>query len=184
MGETIELFDTSCDEVNQNSMSKVKYEAMYTRRITQKSKNFQDGFAEIEETGDSRFTVTLMDDTGSTITKMSVSELPPLDGTSFRFGELLVEIYGNNSTTPVVVAPPPKLGFRAPKTVSVPQPVPRSVPSREKIEQHIEQVKTKSSTIRSVPRTIEEIITLFETAGTEKKHDRKKIQTNLTDFLE
>lgn len=160
----------------------VKYEAMYTKRLTQRSKNFQDGFVEIEEQGNSRFSVKLTDDCGSLLAKMCMPELPPLDGTDFRFAEFLVEIFGDERAiigAPNILPEAPKLGFRAPKTIEIPKRTPKMEIQKLKME-----VKPQVPKIRQVPRTLDEIVTLVETAGSEKKHDRGKIQSNLMDFLE
>lgn len=159
-------------------LTKVKYilmrrfPALYTRRLTQTRKNFQDGFVDIEEMPSGRIVLRLLDEDESLLERITVPDLPPLDGTDFRIGGCQVQIYADEE----ISVPQPRItekpSFKPPSRVN---PAPVIQPPRE---------PTVVVEVRNSIRTVDEVIQLYLDASSDLKHDSDTIRSNLTAFLE
>ena len=142
-----------------------RFPALFTRRLTQVRKNFQDGFVDIEELPSGKVVVKVVDAEQVLVERATVGEWPPLDGSDFRVGGYLVQIYGDEK-------------------VSVQKVVEKPVfkPSRSVLPRRTEPGAVRVVDVRI--RTVDEVIKLYEEAVADLKHDMEKIRSNLAEFLE
>ena len=143
-----------------------RFPALFTRRLTQVRKNFQDGFVDVEELPSGKVVVKVVDADEVLVERATVGEWPPMDGSDFRVGGCLVQIYGDEEVSVQKVVEKPV--FKPPSRLVLPR---RMEPGAVRV-------------VEARIRTVDEVIKLYEEAVADLKHDVEKIRSNLAEFLE
>jgi hypothetical protein len=156
--------------LNLGEVAMTRYSALYTRRLTQKSKNFIDGFIEITPSPDSsQIRVKLLDESDSILASASLQTPPPLDGDSFMLGGFLVQI-----DAPISESPPP------PRATLAARPAPFRARTIAPKPIEIKQTNVVRATARRErQRTFDEIVEFFLPTADAGTHDAGTIQANL-----
>jgi hypothetical protein len=152
-----------------------RYKALYTRRITQKAKNFIDGFIEVCRASDGvQARVKLLDEADAVLVAAMQPASPPTDGTNFTLGGFLVQIDSLDSEAPPrTPEPPPSRAFRV-------RPVVHSGPPARPAAARSEPPPAP----RERPRTFDEIIAFFAFTESSGTHDASTIHSNLARLLD
>lgn len=166
-----------------------RFPALYSRRLTQRSKNFSDGFVEIDNTGGPRggsFRVTIVSESGSVVERAHMHVQPPIDGGDFIVNGVLVQIIDDaeceemKSVSAVINSG--KREAEETKPCFRPLVANRPLVVQGRREDGSHRVLAPPPKGRHEVRTVDEIIELFSTAGGEKKHDNERIFANLAAF--
>jgi hypothetical protein len=159
------------------SYSMERYPALYTRRLTQKAKNFIDGFIEISPSSDGVQTrVKLLDEDDGILFSVMQPTRPPTDGTNFVLNGFLIQIDSTLPLSPSVPSappPPPPSTVRSRPAFHSSHPVkPANVAPPRVVVQ------------RENPRSFEEIMAFFGDTDDRGTHDSSTILSNLAQLLD
>ncbi|OHT06540.1 hypothetical protein TRFO_25428 [Tritrichomonas foetus] len=92
-----------------------RYACLYTQRISQRQKQFKDGFVVITQAGNGLYNILLYDEENIKIASLKTFDSPPLDGSNFQVSSYLLQIDSPEDRSP---PSPPQVEFAHPLATS------------------------------------------------------------------